>query len=493
MRHIPGVDRSQVLLLPEAVDDYVGRDNPVRFIDAFVDGLDLAAAGFERAAPKATGRPGYDPADLLKLYIYGYLNRVRSSRRLEAESKRNLEVIWLLRRLSPDFKTIADFRRINRAAFRQVFREFVRLCRELELYGRELVAVDGTRIKAVNSRERNFTKAKLAKALAESDERLSRYLDRLDEADGQDEGSTGGGEVEHIQEKIAAIQRRRERFEEHRDALAASGEDQLSLTDPDSRAMHAATRVGVGYNIQIAVDAKHKLIAEQQVHNKVSDLGLLAETAVAARRNLAVERIDAVADAGYFKIEDIEACENAGVMPHVPKPQRGSTVSQGLFPKERFRYDGGEDIYICPENGQRLALHSKRKRRDLIFASYANRAACKECQLKSKCTKSAFRRVLRYVDEAILERMAERLAARPELLDARRESVEHPFGSIKQWMGQGAFLTRRLENVRGEFSITALSLLRRQLSRCHDCRRAYNIRRAISLVGVPALIAAARA
>ena len=477
MRHIPGVDRSQVLLLPEAVDDYVGRDNPVRFIDAFVDGLDLAAAGFERAAPKATGRPGYDPADLLKLYIYGYLNRVRSSRRLEAESKRNLEVIWLLRRLSPDFKTIADFRRINRAAFRQVFREFVRLCRELELFGRELVAVDGTRIKAVNSRKRNFTKAKLAKALAESDERLSRYLDRLDEADGQDEGGTGGGEVEHIQEKIAAIQGRRERFEEHRDALAASGEGQLSLTDPDSRAMHAETRVGVGYNIQIAVDAKHKLIAEQQVHNKVSDLGLLAETAVAARRNLAVDRIDAVADAGYFKIEDIEACENAGVMPHVPKPQRGSTVSQGLFPKERFRYDGGEDIYICP-NGQRLALHSKRKRRDLFFASYANRAACKECQLKSKCTKSAFRRVLRYVDEAILERMAERLAARPELLDARRESVEHPFGSIKQWMGQGAFLTRRLENVRGEFSITAL---------------AYNIRRAISLVGVPALIAAARA
>ena len=477
MRHIPGVDRSQVLLLPEAVDDYVGRDNPVRFIDAFVDGLDLAAAGFERAAPKATGRPGYDPADLLKLYIYGYLNRVRSSRRLEAESKRNLEVIWLLRRLSPDFKTIADFRRINRAAFRQVFREFVRLCRELELFGRELVAVDGTRIKAVNSRKRNFTKAKLAKALAESDERLSRYLDRLDEADGQDEGGTGGGEVEHIQEKIAAIQGRRERFEEHRDALAASGEGQLSLTDPDSRAMHTETRVGVGYNIQIAVDAKHKLIAEQQVHNKVSDLGLLAETAVAARRNLAVDRIDAVADAGYFKIEDIEACENAGVMPHVPKPQRGSTVSQGLFPKERFRYDGGEDIYICP-NGQRLALHSKRKRRDLFFASYANRAACKECQLKSKCTKSAFRRVLRYVDEAILERMAERLAARPELLDARRESVEHPFGSIKQWMGQGAFLTQRLENVRGEFSITAL---------------AYNIRRAISLVGVPALIAAARA
>ena len=481
MRHISGIDRSQVLLLPEAVDDYVGRDNPVRFIDAFVDGLDLAAAGFERAAPKATGRPGYDPADLLKLYIYGYLNRVRSSRRLEAESKRNLEVIWLLRRLSPDFKTIADFRRINRAAFRQVFREFVRLCRELELFGRELVAVDGTRIKAVNGRKRNFTKVKLEKALVESDERLSRYLDRLDEADGQDEGGAGAGEVENIQEKIAAIQGRRERFEEHRDALAASGEGQLSLTDPDSRAMHAETRVGVGYNIQIAVDAKHKPIAEQQVHNKVSDLGLLAETAVAARRNQAVDRIDAVADAvadaGYFKIEDIEACENAGVVPHVPKPQRGSTVSQGLFPKERFRYDGGEDIYSAPTaNAWRYTASASAAISSSPVTSIAPRA--RSANSSRSVRRAAFRRVLRYVDEAILERMAERLAARPELLDARRESVEHPFGSIKQWMGQGAFLTRRLENVRGEFSITAL---------------AYNIRRAISLVGVPALIAAAKA
>ncbi len=477
MAHIPGIDRSQVLLLPEAVDDYVGADNPVRFIDAFVDGLELAAAGFERVAPKATGRPGYDPSDLLKLYIYGYLNRVRSSRRLEAESKRNLEVIWLLRRLSPDFKTIADFRRVNRAAFRQVFREFVTLCRELELFGRELVAVDGSRIKAVNSRKRNVTKAKLKKALAESDEKLARYLDRLDEADAVDEDGAGGGEKDNLQEKIAAIRGHRERLEEHREALAKSGEDQLSLTDPDSRAMHAATRVGVGYNIQIAVDAKHKLIAEQQVHNKVSDLSLLAETAAAARENLAVERIDAVADRGYFKIEDIEACERAGIVPHVPKPERGSAVSQGLFSKNRFTYDAGKDVYVCP-SGQQLAAYGKSELRDTVLISYATPAACRDCALKPRCTKSSFRRITRYANEAILERMAARLAARPELLDVRRESVEHPFGSIKQWMGHGGFLTQRLENVRGEFSLTTL---------------AYNIRRAITLVGVPALIAAARA
>ncbi len=455
----------------------MGADNPVRFIDAFVDGLDLSAAGFERVGPKATGRPGYDPADLLKLYIYGYLNRVRSSRRLEAETKRNLEVIWLLRRLTPDFKTIADFRRVNRAAFRQVFREFVALCRGLDLFGRELVAVDGTRIKAVNNRGRNFTKAKLEKALAASDERLARYLALLDEADAEDADGPGSVEIDDLQKKITAIRGRRERLQGHREALEKSGEDQISLTDPDSRAMHANTRVGVGYNIQIAVDGKHKLIAEQQVHNKVSDLGLLAETATAARENLGVEQIDAVADRGYFKIEDIEACEEAGVVPYVAKPRRGAAVRQGFFPKERFRYDAGENIYVCPA-GQRLTAQGKSRVRDTFVTVYANRAACKDCGLKSRCTKSTFRKVTRYENEAILERMAARLAARAGLIDERRESVEHPFGSIKQWMGQGAFLMRRLENVRGEFSLTAL---------------AYNIRRAINLVGVPALIAAARA
>lgn len=473
MAHIAGTDRSQRMLLPESVEDYVGSDNTVRFIDAFVDGLDLATAGFGRVAPKSTGRPGYDPADLLKLYIYGYLNRIRSSRRLEAETHRNIEVIWLLRRLRPDFKTIADFRRENRAAFRQVFREFVLLCRQLNLFGRELVAVDGTRIKAVNSRERNFTKAKLDKWIAESDERLTRYLKQLDDADKDDEVGPGG-KIENLQEKIDAIKGRRERLEGHRKALEESGEDQLSLTDPDARAMHSSSRVGVGYNIQIAVDVKHKLIAEQQVHSKVSDLGLLAQTAEAARENLGVERIDCVADRGYFKIEDIEACEAAGVVAYVAKPIRGSAASQGLFTKEQFRYDAANNVYICP-GGERLEPRRKRKIRDNDAIGYVNRAACKSCALREGCTKTPFRMVTRYANEVVLDRMAERLAARPQVLDQRRESVEHPFGSIKQWMGQGAFLMRRLENVRGEFSLTAL---------------AYNLRRAINLVGIPALIAA---
>ena len=402
---------------------------------------------------------------------------MRSSRRLEVEAHRNIEVIWLLRRLRPDFKTIADFRRKNRTAFRQVFRDFVVLCRELDLFGRELIAIDGTRIKAVNSRERNFTKAKLAKAIAESDERLSRYLSQLDEADKDGEDAPEGSTVERLQEKIAAIRERRERLEGHGKALAESGDEQISLTDPDARAMHSSSRVGVGYNVQIAVDTKHKLIAEQQVHNKVSDLGLLTETAGAARETLGVEKIDAVADRGYFKMEDIETCEAAGIVPYVPKPQRGSAIANGFFGKDQFRYDAEADTYICPGGAALSRMRSRPVRGDIRLFDYGNATACKLCVLKARCTDATSRKVTRYENEAVLDRMAERLAKRPEVLDQRRESVEHPFGSVKQWMGQGAFLMRRLENVRAEFSLTAL---------------AYNLRRAINLVGIPALIAAVR-
>lgn len=475
MKHIQGISRAQPLLLPSCVDDYVGPDNVVRFIDAFVESLDLVAAGFDRAFPNATGRPGYDPSDLLKLYIYGYLNRVRSSRRLEAETHRNLEVIWLMRQLQPDFKTIADFRRENKTSFRKIFREFVVMCRSLDLFGTELIAVDGTRLKAVNSGQRNFTKAKLAKAMAESDERLARYLKQLDDADKDD--TTPPARVDNLEEKISAIKERRARLEAHRAELQASGEDQISLTDPDARAMQSSSRIGVGYNIQIAVDTKHKLIAEQQVHNNVSDLGLLSETANAARANLGVDHIDVVADRGYYKIEDIEACEAAGVTPYVPKPLRGSSVKNGFFTKEQFHYDADADNLICP-GGQKLEPKYNSKIRDNDAMTYVNRKACKTCDLRVRCTNAAFRKVTRYANEAILDRMAERLTARPEVMDQRRESVEHPFGSIKQWMGQRDFLTRRIENVRGEFSLTAL---------------AYNIRRALTLVGVAGLMRAIHA
>ena len=476
MAHLPGHDRSQLLLLPEAVDDYVAADNPVRFIEAFVDGLDLAALGFIGTVPKATGRPGYAPADLLKLYIYGYLNRTRSSRRLEAETHRNIEVIWLLRHLKPDFKTIADFRRINHKAFRPVFRQFVLLCRELDLFGKELLAVDGTRIKAVNNKDRNFTRASLTEFIRLADAKLDDYLQRLDHADAA-ETSTSGSRVENLAEKIAAVRGRRERCQEMLAELDRTGESQISLTDPDSRAMAAHTRVAVGYNVQIAVDTKHKLIVEQQVTNQVLDMGLLTETAEPAKEILGVETIDVVADKGYFKIEDIEACEKAGMEPYVPRPQRGPSVRAGFFRKDEFKYDPETDSFTCPA-GQRLTPYSSSALRQLKKINYANRKACRDCPLRARCTDNQFRTVSRLENEAVLDRMQERLAKRPEVLNQRRETVEHPFGSIKQWMNQGAFLMRGLEKVRAEFSLTAL---------------AYNIRRVLNLVAFGKLMAAVKA
>jgi transposase/IS5 family transposase len=476
MAHLPGHDRSQLLLLPEVVDDYVAADNPVRFIEAFVDGLDLAAAGFARVQPKVTGRPGYAPADLLKLYIYGYLNRTRSSRRLEAETHRNIEVIWLLRHLKPDFKTIADFRRINHKAFRPVFRQFVLLCRELDLFGKELLAVDGTRIKAVNNKDRNFTRASLTEFIRLADAKLEDYLQRLDHADAA-ETSTSGSRVENLAEKIAAVRGRRERCQEMLAELDRTGESQISLTDPDSRAMAAHTRVAVGYNAQIAVDTKHKLIVEQQVTNQVLDMGLLTETAKPAKEILGVETIDVVADKGYFKIEDVEACEKAGMAPYVPRPQRGPSVRAGLFRKDEFKYNPETDSFTCPA-GQRLTPYASSALRQLKKINYANRKACRDCPLRTRCTGSQFRVVSRLENEAVLDRMQERLAKRPEVLNQRRETVEHPFGSIKQWMNQGAFLMRGLEKVRAEFSLTAL---------------AYNIKRVLNLVAFNKLMAAVKA
>jgi transposase len=494
MMHIAGQDRSQLLLLPESLDDYVGPENPVRFIEAFVDGLDLTAAGFARVTPKRTGRPGYAPVDLLKLYIYGYLNRIRSSRRLEAETHRNIEVIWLLRHLKPDFKTIADFRRDNRKAFRPVFRQFVLLCRQLDLFGRELLAVDGTRIKAVNNKDRNFTRASLTKFIELADAKLDDYLQRLDQSDAA-ESKTGGSRVENLAEKIAAVRARRTRCQEMLAQLDRTGEDQISLTDPDSRAMAAHTHVAVGYNVQVAVDTKHKLIVEQQVTNQVVDMGeagqrfrqaelggmarrgLLTQTAEAAKEVLGVETIEAVADKGYFKIEDIEACEKAGIVPYVPRPQRGPSVKAGYFRKDEFSYDADGDSYVCPA-GQRLYPYSSSLLRGLKKINYVNKLACDGCEIRAQCTGGKFRTVSRLENEAVLDRMQARLEKRPGILDRRRETVEHPFGTIKQWMNQGAFLMRGLEKVRGEFSLTAL---------------VYNLRRVLNIVGFKELMAAVAA
>ena len=382
-------------------------------------------------------------------------------------------MIWLLRHLKPDFKTIADFRRINHKAFRPVFRQFVLLCRQLDLFGRELIAVDGTRIKAVNNKDRNFTRASLTQFIKLADAKLDEYLQRLDQNDTA-ETKTTGSRVENLAEKIAAIRQRRTRCQDMLAQLDRTGEDQISLTDPDSRAMAAHTRVAVGYNVKVAVDVKHKLIVEQQVTNQVVDMGMLTQTAGLAKEILGVETIDVVADKGYFKIEDIEACEKAGIGPYVPRPQRGPSVKAGLFRKDEFQYDAATDSYVCPA-GQRLHPYSSSLLRGLKKINYVNKLACDDCTIRAQCTGGTFRTVSRLKNEAVLDRMAARLAKRPGVLDRRRETVEHPFGTIKQWMNQGAFLIRDLEKVRAEFSLTAL---------------AYNLRRVLNLVSFTELMAA---
>ena len=477
MCHIQGRDRAQTLLLPASVEDYVGADNPVRAIEAFVDGFDLAKAGFVRASAKDTGRPGYHPGDLLKLYLYGYLNRVRSSRRLEAECHRNLEVIWLLRGLRPDFKTIADFRRENAPAFKAAFRHFVYLCRKLDLFGRELLAVDGTRLKAVNSQQRNFTREKLKTMLKNADARLAEYLADLAKADAQDGGPTMDvPSVGNLAEKIATLQKRRDGYAAIQAELERTGESQVSLTDPDSRAMATYPKVGVGYNAQVAVDAKHQLIVEQEVTNLGSDLGQLAPTAIPAKEALGVETIQATADRGYYKGEDIAACEAAGIVAFVPKPLgRGAAASQGRFPKEAFTYDAAADVYRCP-NGETLSPHGASSTRGHRLILYYHPTACRRCPLQAQCTSNKrWRRIARWEDEAVLDRMAERLAINPQMTRTRRDTVEHPFGTIKHAMNQGHFLQKGLRQVRAEFSLSTL---------------AYNLLRVMNIVGVKPLIAA---
>ena len=376
MAYIEGHARDQMLLLPASVDDHVTADNPVRFIAAFVDDLDLSTAGFIRSRPEATGRPGYDPGDLLKLYLYGYLNRVRSSRRLAAEAGRNLEVMWLVCGLRPDFRTIAAFRCDNRGAFKPVFRAFVALCRRLDLFGRELLAVDGTRLKAVNSRKRNFTREKLAGWIKQADERIEEYLahlDRADQAEAQAEGASTRAAA--LAAKIVRLRERREGHAAMLAELVASGDCQLSLRDPDARGMATHPKVGVGYNAQVAVDAKHKLIVEQHVTNAGSDLGLLAPTAGAARELLGVEQIDVVADKGYYKGEDIAACEAIGVIPYVARPKRGAAIFEGRFAKEEFAYDAAGDFYRCPGNHRLDPVHRSEKNGHRSI-HYSNRQAC---------------------------------------------------------------------------------------------------------------------
>ena len=474
MNHRVGLERSQTLLFPERLEDYVSAENPVRFLDAFVEQLDLVQLGFTKAVCAATGAPPYPPAALLKLYLYGYLHRLRSSRALEAECQRNVELIWLTGKLAPDFKTIADFRKDNLQALKAVHRQFLLLCRKLDLFGGELLAIDGSKFRAVNSRDNNFSAGKLKELIAHTDARLAEYLKTLDEADAGEPASTPIDPAA-LQQKIAALQDKRDWQEE---LLAQLDEEQkqISTTDPDTRRMHTGNGNVVGYNAQLAVDAKHKLIAAADVTNDVTDYRQLANVALEAKANLELQQTEVVADKGYYNATEVSRCVEQHITPHLPKADTSANTKQGLFGKRQFRYDAQKNVYVCPGHQEltyRFSTHELG--RDI---HYYRASACKQCALKSQCTRNqANRTITREDNEALMEAMAQRLKREPEKFRLRKSLVEHPFGTIKRWMGYTHFTMKGLEKVRTEWSLITL---------------AYNLKRVLNLVSVQQLIAAVK-
>jgi transposase len=459
------------LLFPEAIDDYVSDDNPVRFIEAFVDHLDLNQLGFSRAMPAHTGRPAYSPADLLKLYVYGYINRTRSSRLLEKESQRNLELVWLLRKLRPDFKTIADFRKDNADAIKKVCGEFTLMCKRLELFGREFVAIDGSKFKAQNSKRRNFTEKKLDEVSKELDAKIKDYLDRLDEAD-QQEAEVKSPTAEQLKEKIERLRTRKLKYEQMQKQLKQSGETQLSLTDPDSRSMKVSQGTDICYNVQTVVDQKHKLIVEHEVTNAPTDQAQLSRMAIRAKQTLGVDELEVVADKGYYDGAEVKKCEQAGITVYVAKQQTSANKKRGLYTKEEFTYKAARDCYECPA-GKELGYRFDTVELGRHIRYYSTKE-CRTCEIRKKCTSNKKgRRITRWVDEAILEEMSERVKANPEKMKKRKAIVEHPYGTMKRGMNSGYFLMRGIKKVAAEMGLTVM---------------AYNIKRVINILGVRKMI-----
>jgi transposase len=472
--YVAGTDREQMTLFPARLDDYLSEDNPVRAVDVFVDTLDLEKLGFIRVQPLDLGRPGYDPRTMLKLYIYGYLNRVPSSRRLERECQRNIEVIWLTGQLTPDFKTIADFRKDNGNAIREVCRAFVALCRKLDLLSEASVAIDGSKFKAVNARDKNFTKAKMKRRLERIDKSIARYISQLETADRHGD-AVPEAKVTHLKRKIEKLQEEIVRLNAINTEMLASEDKQISLTDPDARSMATSGKdTGiVGYNIQAAVDTEHHLIVAHEVTNVGRDIHQLHNMAEQARAEMDVEKLEVIADRGYHEGGEIKACEDAGITVTLPKPQTSGAKAQGRFGKQDFVYVAEDDVYLCPA-GELLSFRYQNVERGKTLRRYWT-DACKSCALKAECTTGSERRVTRWEHEAVLEKVQSRLDHNPDAMRVRRSTAEHPFGTIKCWMGATHFLTITLPKVATEMALNVL---------------AYNMKRVIAIMGVDALLEA---
>jgi transposase len=477
-RFVEGLDRGQSTLFPERLEDWVGEDNAVRVIDVFVEEIDLAELGFSGVDPEATGRPSYHPSVLLKLYIYGYLNRVQSSRRLEREAGRNVEVMWLTGRLAPDHKTIADFRKDNGGAIRQVCSRFVVLCRRMGLLAQASVAIDGSKFKAVNNRDKNFTRAKMARRTAQIEESVARYLQQLDSADRQGPSEALETKTTRLKEKIAKLKEEMQRLHALEIRMLATPDQQISLTDPDARSMATSGRGSgvVGYNVQTAVDTKHHLIITHEVTNIGTDRSQLASVAKEAKATLETQSLDVVADRGYFSSEEILACAEAGITVTLPKPMTSNSKAEGRFGKQDFRYLAEQDVYICPAR-ERLTYHFTNEENGLSLRRYWTNA-CQSCAIKRDCTTGKQRRITRWEHEHVLEAVQRRLDQHPEKMRQRRETVEHPFGTLKARMGATHFLMKTLPRVAAEMALHVL---------------AYNLTRVMNILGIQPLLAAMRA
>jgi transposase len=477
-RFVEGMDRGQSTLFPECLEDWIDEDNPVRAIDVFVDELELAVLGFNGVDPEITGRPSYHPSVLLKLYIYGYLNRVQSSRRLEREAGRNVEVLWLTGRLVPDHKTIADFRKDNGPAIRKVCARFVELCRAMGLLTTASVAIDGSKFKAVNNRDKNFTRAKVERRRAQLEESVARYLAQLDTADLQEPSEALAAKTAHLKEKLVKLASEMLRLAAMEKQMLASPDLQISLTDPDSRSMATSGRGSgvVGYNVQVAVDTGHHLIVTHEVTNSGSDRAQLANVASQAKEVLGVNELNAVADRGYYNGEEILACDKAGIAVTLPKPMTSGIEARGRFGKQDFVYLSDEDVYRCPA-GEKLKYHYTNEENGQRLRRYWTNA-CRHCALKHRCTSGTQRRITRWEQEHVLEAVQKRLDENPQAMRQRRETVEHPFGTLKMRMGATHFLMKRLPKVATEMALHVL---------------AYNLTRVINILGVQPLMAAIRA
>lgn len=476
-RFIEGEDRTQITLLPGCLDDYIAEDNAVRVVDAFVDELDLEKLGFDGIDPAATGRPAYHPTVLLKIYVYGYLNRIQSSRRLERETQRNVELMWLTGRLGPDFKTIADFRHDNGKAIRQVCSQLVMLCRQLGLFSQSIIAIDGSKFKAVNNRDRNFTPHKLQARMQQLEESIARYLNELDRAD-RDPSLVPISRVAQLKEKIATVRAHARRLGTIEKEMLKAPDQQVSLTDPDARSMATSGRgTGmVGYNVQTAVDTKHHMIVAHEVTNVGHDRRQLAAMARSARAAIGGKKMTVLADRGYFNGDEILQCTQEDITVLVPKPLTSNSKADGRFDKRDFSYNAKRDEYRCPA-GERAIWRMTTIEHGLKFHRYWS-SACPRCPIKSQCTPSDYRRITRWEHEHVLDAMQRRLDRTPKASRLRRQTAEHPFGTLKSWMGSTHFLTKTLPRVNTEMSLHVL---------------AYNLKRAMKILGTRSLIAAIKA